>query len=329
MFLLHTDIFFWDLLILLGMTVTLAVGVAGFIMKRRADGASLRFGFFGILGILGFLLIVYASFIEPQIIVTTTHPTTHPKAPPLKIAIVSDPHIGPYKGKAFLERIADRTNALLPDIVLLPGDFIWTRSADITELTPLGSIRAPLGVYAVLGNHDVGEYQSLAGVRYSGTDRGEKIAAQLKNLGIKVLRNEFVTHPLHDGSVSIAGIDDLWTGHFDLATALDGIPATSFSILLSHNPSVINEPQSRSADLVIAGHTHGGQIRLPGFGSITDLPTSLGKKYDQGMFAIDDTTTLAITRGVGESSPRARLFAWPEVMLLRVNGKGKEAKLKS
>ena len=80
-------------------------------------------------------------------------------------------------------------------------------------------------------------------------------------------------------------------------------------IMLAHDPSVILENHARYPHLIVSGHTHGGQIRLPFIGPIGRLPTQLGRKYDQGLFAVDKDTTLAITRGVGESGARARLFA--------------------
>ena len=102
----------------------------------------------------------------------------------------------------------------------------------------------------------------------------------------------------------------------NIGAALDGIADDLPIILLSHNPSVINQNDSLQADLIVSGHTHGGQIRLPGIGPLGGVPTDIDQKYDQGTFAINNHTTLAITRGLGESSPRARLFAWPEILLL-------------
>ena len=217
-----------------------------------------------------------------------------------------------------MQRVVNETNAAFPDLVLLTGDYVFGRNADLQDLAPLGALNPPLGVYAVLGNHDVGQHQSLLGKRYSGEDRGENIADMLESVGVTMLRNEEEIIYLTTGQIAITGIDDLWTGHSDLAAALDEVPRNVYTILLSHNPSVIDEKRSREADLIVSGHTHGGQMRLPGYGTIPDLPTSLGNSFDQGIFKIDSDTTLAITRGVGESSPRTRLFAWPEIMLLEL-----------
>lgn len=320
MFLLHQDIFLWDFLILLALAVTLAGGIGCIVHAKKTTRSVCQslLGCLGFLGIIGFLIIVYASFIEPQIIVVNRQSIVHPLAEKMTIAIVSDPHVGPYKGKRFLRRVVAKVNAEFPDVVLLPGDFVFTHSANFSDLSPLGDLRTSAGVFAVLGNHDVGQYQSLSGKRYKGSDRGENIANVLMDLGVTVLRNEHVALNIPDGNIVVAGIDDLWTGHHNLPAALDGIEPNAFSILLSHNPSVIQEPRGLDAHLIVSGHTHGGQLRLPGIGPLSNLPTSLGKHYDQGLFDVDSDSILAISRGVGESSPRARLLSWPEILLITV-----------
>ena len=302
MFLLQQDIFFWDLVILLLMTFSLSGGIASLVIMKRKHHVMLKFplAVLGLIGIGVFLCVTYGSFIEPQIIVITKKTVTHPLAPNITIAVMGDPHIGPYKGKKFLERAVAVINSTLPDLVLLPGDFVFTHAANLEDLSVLKDIRSSAGVFAVLGNHDVGQYQSLFGRRYSGVDRGNKITVALEDAGITVLRNAQADVELPDGVVSVSGVDDIWTGHEDLFAALDSVPEGAYAILLSHNPSVIEEARARDAHLIVSGHTHGGQIRLPGFGPLTDLPISIDQKYMEGTFGIDDDTTLAITRGIGE-----------------------------
>ena len=299
------------------MTITISIGIGSLVVARRKQKKF--FGFLSLLGFLGFMIITYASFIEPQIIVVTKVSVTHPNAQKLKIAIVSDPHVGPYKDDAFLERVVLKLNGLLPDIVLMPGDFVFTRSADPIHLAPFAKINAPLGVFAVLGNHDDGQYLSPTGERYSGKDRGENIAQKLEQFSVKVLRNEHKLLPLTHANIAVAGIDDLWTGHHNLPASLQDIPPDTYTILLSHNPSVIDEPESAAADLIVSGHTHGGQLRIPSYGPLTELPTSLGRSFDQGLFPLEDGRTLAITRGIGESGARSRLLAWPEILVVELS----------
>ncbi len=137
MFLLNSDIFIWDLSILLFMTFSLCGGIACITWTKKHPEKSFQrviIGFLGFLGFLVFLVITYASFIEPQIIVVTKVTVTHPQAQPLKIAVVSDPHVGPYKGDVFLQRVVKRINSLLPDLVLMPGDDV---TMEVTLLSPI------------------------------------------------------------------------------------------------------------------------------------------------------------------------------------------------
>ncbi len=316
MFLLNSDIFLWDFAILLLLCLSGGFAIGTGVLAKRKHSKALTF--LCTLCTLCTLLVFYSAFIEPQIITITEKSISHKMAPKLNIAIMSDAHIGPYKGKAFITRAVRRINAKLPDIVLLPGDFVYTHHADLDALDPLQNISAPLGVYAVLGNHDVGLFTDMLGNRYSSTGRGEDIAEKLTSLGVTVLRNEHVVKKTPNGSIAISGIDDMWTGNASLTAAMEGIPNNAYSILLSHNPSIIDSPLSHKAHLIVAGHTHGGQLRLPFIGPLAHLPTTLGQGFDQGIFAIDEDTTLAITRGIGESSARMRLFAWPEILLLEL-----------
>ena len=264
------------------------------------------------------LLVLYGTFIEPQIITVTERSIDLPVTEPLTIAVVSDMHVGPFKGSRFMKRLVRTINNTLPDIVLLVGDYVYNADAVLSYLDPLGDILASVGVFGVLGNHDQGQYATILGTRYFTFNQGEDIADALESLGIRMLRNEHEVLSIGLDSLAIAGIDDLWTADADLDAALADIPAGSPIILLSHNPTVIDELPAKDIDLVVSGHTHGGQIRLPFIGPLIALPIGISQDYDQGIFAIDDDTTLAITRGAGETWARSRLFAWPEVLLLTV-----------
>ncbi|MBT4366807.1 hypothetical protein HOD24_00260, partial [Candidatus Peregrinibacteria bacterium] len=114
----------------------------------------------------------------------------------------------------------------------------------------------------------------------------------------------------------ISGIDDIWTGHSSVEDALDESPEKT-TILLSHNPSVIDNKKSEAVDLIISGHTHGGQVRIPGLPLLRKIPISIDQSFDQGVFQLDGNRILAITRGIGETWTRFRLASWPEIMILR------------
>lgn len=324
MFLLDADIFPWDLTILLLLSFFASIVIAARATIRRDDASTTRnilVGLVGILGLLGFLTIVYGSFIEPRIIVTTRVSVTHPLGNPIRIAVISDLHTGPYKGKGFVERVVSAVNATLPDLILMPGDFIMGSSSRLSDLDPLKRLRAPMGVFAVLGNHETGETEDMFGNRYAEKYRGDEIAQKLAEDNVRVLRNDNDVIPMTEGVLAVAGIDDLWSGKSDIKKALAGIPAGAFIVLLSHNPSVIDDPLSRPAHLVVSGHTHGGQIRLPWIGAFVDLHTTIGPQYDEGLFQLEGGRNLVITRGIGESSPRARILAWPQILIINVQSK--------
>ncbi|MBI3336221.1 metallophosphoesterase [Candidatus Peregrinibacteria bacterium] len=322
MFLLHPSIFLWDLTILLLISFGLCIAIICTVWCKQNPTKHIFkkgcVGFLGFAGFIGFLLTAYGSFVEPRLITLNEYDVHLPLRTPLKIAVLSDLHVGPYKGKLFLERVVERTNELLPDLVLLLGDFIFDPDVDLSAFSPLGNLHPSIGTYAVLGNHDQGQYQSIFGKRIIRPDLGDNVSMALSDLGITVLRNEHVTIPIVDESLVLAGIDDIWTAEADLDSAFADVSPYTPLILLVHNPSIVDDPQSRAAHLIVAGHTHGGQIRLPWIGPIPPLPTTLGPSVDQGIFPIDTDSTLAITRGIGETNARARLFAPPEIMLLHV-----------
>ncbi len=327
MFLLSPTIFLWDLAILLMMATGLCLFFTSAVWihdHRGADASPRRLysaGLVGFIGLLGTLVVAYGSFIEPQIIVTNEYATPFPATKPLKIAVIADMHVGPYKGAAFLERVVKRVNAELPDVILIAGDFLYDENSDLRLLEPLKDLHASLGVYGVTGNHDAGHFLSVI-IRhhqpYTERDRSDELTAYLERIGITVLRNQSRILNLPNGNIAIAGTDDVWSASHSLSGALANIPDEIPLILLAHNPDIILDPQSHRAQLIVAGHTHGGQFRLPFIGPIAPFPDRLGHKFDQGLFQIDGDTTLAITRGVGETLARARLFAWPEIMILQI-----------
>jgi len=320
MFLLHSDIFWWDLALLILLSFTLCGALACCTWTKRQKKGWKRKGIVQLLGTLSFLcflVLIYGSFIEPRIIVTTTTSISLPTKEPLKIVLLSDMHVGPYKGEWIIEEAVRRANLELPDLVLIAGDFIAGDTADLGMLAPLSGLRTTLGTYAVLGNHDIGKSSTLFGRKKTFKNRSEELRSVLESINVTVLENQNSILSFGDDTIAIAGIKDLWLEEEDLEKAFEGITDDMVTILLSHNPSIIWDNLASKAHLIVSGHTHGGQIRLPITGPVPTLPTDLGQQYDHGIFSVDEDTTLAITRGIGESGPRARLLAWPEVMLLK------------
>ena len=251
-------------------------------------------------------VVFYGSFIEPRILVVKNETIDFGNiTQPTRVALLSDFHVGPYKGAGWVEETVKKTNDQKPDLVLLLGDYVFGKWGDIEDLNALQKLSAPLGVYAVLGNHDY------------DIDRQNEIKTKLESLGINVLINASAEIKVFDDtSFCLVGLNDLWNG-FELGQALSGCSIDQNVLLMSHNPDAILFDESRTADLIVSAHTHGGQIRLPFIGPVAFVPTTLGNEYDQGFFNFAGTN-LFITSGLGETGARARLFNPPEIVILEL-----------
>lgn len=245
----------------------------------------------------------------------------------LRVGQITDIHAGPLVSREQVRRGVDLVAAARPDLVALTGDFLsgatkflWTSYGGFKQrhydacMEELSRIRAPLGVFAVLGNHDF----------WSGREATERLAAGLRGIGVRTLRNEAV--PLQRGAqrLYLVGVDDYWEGSYDLARSLRGTPEESCRILLSHNPDV-NEDialSRRRIDFVLSGHTHGGQVVLPFIGA-PYLPSPFGQKYRAGLVRDGERRTY-VSRGLGVFFAPVRLNCPPEVTLLtlRKGGRG-------
>ncbi len=257
------------------------------------------------LALLPLAVLLYGSFVEPRLLRVTRYEVGKGSRA-LRIAFLSDIHVGPYKGKRWVEKLVRRTRALAPDMILLAGDFLPESAKDLPLLAPLKALRAPYGVHAILGNHD--EYKAAAEAR-----------AWFEREGFSLLLNRSVRA---GEGVSAAGADDDWYVGADLDAAFRDLPSDGLAVVLLHNPDLAPHAaglltKRSGPSVMLAGHTHGGQIRLPLVGSVPALPHHLGRAYDRGLFAFEGVP-LVIGTGAGESGPRARLFCPPEIALVTV-----------
>ena len=170
----------------------------------------------------------------------------------------------------------------------------------------LGRLKAPLGVFAVLGNHDF----------WSGREVTEKISHGLENIEVQVLRNQAVPVKRKGGLLYMVGVDDYWESSYSLTKALRGIPTDACRILLSPNPDVNAdiETMRERIDLVVSGHTHGGQIVLPFTGALY-IPSPFGQKYRSGLVSDNERQTY-VSRGLGVFFVPVRINCPPDVSLL-------------
>ena len=261
-------------------------------------------------------MIGFGSFVEPQLI-TVRHEQIEITPNPSRVlhaVLISDTHVGPYKGERFFMRVVDTITEIHPDIIFVAGDFTASSSEQISELSPLATLTSVYPTYAVLGNHD---YRLGMDEDPVDEENAAEIQRVLDRYGVHVLKNDGIF--LDEKRLWIAGTTELWTGQADIQAALLNRPlAETPTILISHNPDIVRQiATNQQIDLVLAGHTHGGQIRLPLIGPVPPIPDQLGRAYDRGLFDYKGTK-LFITSGIGESGPRARLFNPPEIVVLTI-----------
>ncbi len=265
----------------------------------------------------GGLLTAWGSIIEPNLIVIRRRRFALPLQTPLKIAIASDFHIGIYRKKSFTRKIVRAINALKADIVLIPGDFMDDEEVPMSDLEPLKDLQSRYGVFAVTGNHDAGAYLShVTGIPYFKKDRTPELQKRLTSYGITFLRNASKTLKINGEELIIAGTDDAFMQTCDPKKTLQDLPKNTPVVLLSHTPDVIIDTASHRANLIVSGHTHGGQIRLPFIGALIPIPDKIGRYFDRGLFNVTSTCALLITEGIGVTGVRARLFCPPEIVVL-------------
>lgn len=220
------------------------------------------------------------------------------------IAHLSDFHAGPFFDAAMLRGILERLAAHRPDLVALTGDFITHRVEEGLALSPaFAFLTPPDGAFGVFGNHD-----------YRERREGE-MAAAFEQSGVIMLRNRGVLVRRRGAGLWLAGVEDVEEGkHPDLDAALRARPAGTPAILLSHHPDAVEAASRRDVDLVLAGHTHGGQVVLFGRGLLGNATRS---RYRQGLYRFG-ATQVYVTRGIGVLIAPIRLGADPEVSLLRL-----------
>lgn len=268
-----------------------------------------------LLAALGF--VYYVRYVEPAHIEVSRLSVRLPGLPAafegLTIAHLSDFHCQPGGGIERSSREAVRlAMAAAPDLIAITGDLFET--CEMAERCPrlLAGLRAPLGVYAVPGNHDRATEDAFSGLE--APDEGvAKLRATLAELGIVLLTNESRTIDRRGARLVVAGVDEYAYGRDDAAAALAGTAGADLTILLAHTPDIVDDPRARRADLILCGHTHGGQIRLPGIGSPW-APVWRDRRRSAGLLRVGEALCY-VSRGIA-SATRARCNCRPEVALL-------------
>lgn len=212
-----------------------------------------------------------------------------------RIAQLSDFHGGHHLPSEYLHDVIRQTHDAKPDVITLTGDYIHKGYQHIdTVARILGQLKAPLGVFAVLGNHDFSVRNALGIRRHRGLHQA--VADALAQQGITVLRNQSITLKQGDATLSLAGIDDLWSGECDPQAALATVCPNTPRIILAHNPQTVDKLAGHRCDLMLSGHTHGGQVNWPGVGRL--FLGKQGRRFAAGMYQ-HGSTPVYVNKGVG------------------------------
>jgi hypothetical protein len=261
-------------------------------------------------------------------------PPSWPAGLSLKMAVIADLHAcEPFMGLDRIRRIVDDANALQPDCVLLLGDYVaghgisrYSRPVAHSDWAgELGRLKAPLGVHAVLGNHDWWD-DTEAQRRRSGPTRA---GLALQQVGIALYENDSIRLQKDGKSFWLAGLGDQWAfwsetrgpggkkryaGVDDIGKTLSKVNDDAPVILMVHEPDIFVSMPGRVA-LTVAGHTHGGQVRLLGFAPI--IPSRFGHRYVYGHI-VENNRHIVVSGGLGCSGLPVRFGSPPEIVMIEV-----------
>jgi uncharacterized protein len=249
---------------------------------------------------------VYCRFIEPSVLIVRNEWVLFngDVSSPVKVLVLADLHLGRLQGKDFLRQVVDRVNELRPDLILYAGDFVDEPDrADLPMLfEDFARLKAP--VYAITGNHDS---------KHPGTISTDEVRSAVTKYGVKIIDNQMVELNFGGRILKLYGLSDLFENEIDYSK-VDQISKADSVIILAHNPDTAYYLNNFNADLMISGHTHGGQIRLPWIYKYV-IPTEF--PFDSGMYFINGMPVL-VTSGLGEVVLPMRFLCMPEMIMLNL-----------
>lgn len=215
------------------------------------------------------------------------------------IAVLADFHLYPFTQLELIEKAVVMANALQPDLTVLLGDYVWHELEAIFDLAPvLARLNARHGVFAATGNHDY------------WTDI-DVISQAMKEVGLPLFVNEGVPIIVDGSELYLAILDDGWSGEPDLPATMENMTPGATAVLISHEPDLADKfSLDKRIALQLSGHSHGGQVRIPGVGALI-LPY-LAWKYDYGLYRVNDMW-LYTNRGLGVTSEPVRWNCPPEI----------------
>ena len=262
---------------------------------------------YGILALLVFFMVW--GFIEARNVQWILTQYKNPRIPPafdgVTVCFLTDLHYGTQVSLSRIRALVQKVNSTAPDLIVLGGDLVDTDASRILPLCgALSKLEAPMGVYRVVGNHDI-----MTGVR-------DRMTEDFKTVNITTLVNNWATLTRNGQTIGLCGLDDLNLGMPNVKNATAGAP--DFSIVLSHNPDMVEQltPKHENQFFMLAGHTHGGQITLFGKRAIFNS-NKLGEKYRTGQKRFGGTDVL-ISNGFGTTGLPFRFFARPQVHFIQL-----------
>jgi len=282
---------------------------------RRSSGSRLRI-LFAVIVLFLAGLVFWGFLVEPGRLVVREQTIQIDNWPQqldgLRIAVLSDIHADDwFVDDKKLRTIVERTNQLQPELIVILGDYMSSNGRVTRRVEPerfgpiLKDLHAPFGVYSVLGNHDWW---------YSGI----QVRRGLEKNGIQVLENEVIHFDARGTQLWLVGLADLWTRRQAIADTIAMVPEGAPVIALTHNPDIFPDLPQR-VPLLLAGHTHGGQVRLPLIGSVVES-SDFGDRYVKG-HVFENNHHLFVTTGIGTSIVPVRFGVTPEIVLLTIKAK--------
>lgn len=261
-------------------------------------------------GVLGY------GFAETYRLETKEYTFTSPDLPKqfdgTRVVLVTDIHRGPFFSEERVRSLAERVNALDPDLVVLGGDYVYIHTNQAASCVDgLAALEAPLGCFAVLGNHDYGEHDD-------GIGGPEDVVRAFAGSDIMLLRNEATWIEKDGARIRIGGVGDYAEDIHDPGPTLQGTVSDDFVLLVSHSPDQAEHVPPDSVDLMLAGHTHGGQVTFFGLWAF-HVGSDYGQKYRTGAVT-NEATTVIISNGVGASGILPiRFFARPQIVVITLH----------
>lgn len=255
--------------------------------------------------------IIYSTFIERKLLISKKFNIKKENIQnidtKIKVIQFTDVHLGRYFSLKDLEKVVDKINSLNPDIVVLTGDLVdkmrfYQHKEEIPKV--LSKINSKLGNFAIYGNHD-----AYPGNRHS-------YAEIIKNSNFTLLINENRKIKIGSKTLNLMGLDDIFQGKINIDSTIKNINKNDFNLLMLHEPDLIDKFKGQPIDLAVAGHSHGGQIYVPLYGTI--LNTECAVKYDRGFHLIGDNNQdkikLYVNTGIGSTGLPIRFWNIPNVV---------------